>query len=143
MAGIGAEFLRALKSIFGDNASGTRSSAGATSGFTRTRIVNGPAHLHRIWGAADPVTNAADTQAFWSLDDSATSASGSAGAAIIGQFIGETTGSSMVSNQPFLETFIPPIPFDTGLTFNYTATGTGTGLRYSLWYSLRRTDGIF
>src|SRR3990172_6003487 len=95
-------FNDALNNIFGRTAGGKRITGGPTSGITRTVLVANPVKLHRVFVINDPLTNAADTQAFWSLDDSILTASGSGGAAIIGQFIGEVTGSNLVSNQPFL-----------------------------------------
>lgn len=124
-------FKDALENIFGKQGAGTRSSNSAVAGITRTRIVNGPARLHRCWVSADTITNAASTVAFWSLDDSNVSASGSAGNAVIGDFVNNTSGTG----HEFVQTFVPPIQFDNGLTFNYTATGTGTGLKYSFWFS--------
>lgn len=123
-------FADALNNIL--NKDGTRSSA-AVSGITRTRITSQATKLHRAMVLNDVTTNGATTVAFWSLDDSATSASGSGGAAVIGQFINNSTAAA--NNQPYMMTFTPPIQFDTGLTFNYTATGTGTNLRYSFWFS--------
>lgn len=136
--GIMREFNSALKNTFGSM--GQIFSAGPTSGITRTRHYSGACELNAIWVAADILTAAADTQAFWSIDDSAVSASGSAGAAIVGGFIGETTAYGQ--ERVIFWEFMRPIPLANGLTFNYTATGTGCALRYSIWITPKRDPSL-
>lgn len=135
--GLGRELTAALRGQL--ESAGTRSSAGSTSGITRTRIYSGPCYLNAITVIPDDA-NAPTTTAFWSIDDSAVSASGSGGAAIVGSYIHQTTAAS--DFKPYVESFLRGLPLDNGLTFNYTATGTGLGLRYSVWYTPKKDPSL-
>lgn len=127
---IAREFKFALNDQF--QSAGARSSAGPTVGITRTRIYSGPCWLNAI-SVIPEDANGPTTTAFWSIDDSATSASGSGGAAIVGSYVHQSTAAS--DFRPYVESFPRGLFLETGLTFNYTATGTGLGLRYSIWYT--------
>lgn len=133
--GLGRELTAALKGQF--QSAGSRAAANV-SGITRTRIYSGPCWLFGISVIPDDA-NAPTTTAFWSIDDSNVSATGSAGLAIVGAAIHPSTAAS--DWVPYVEMFPRGLFLDSGLTFNYTATGTGMGLRYTLWYQPQSTAG--
>ena len=135
--GILREFSEALKGQF--QSAGIRSSAGPTSGITRTRIYSGACWLNAITVMPD-YSGVPSTISFWSIDDSNVSASGSAGSAVVGSYFAVATGAA--NSGTYTQHFPRGLALDNGLTFNYTATGTGLALRYSVWYTAKKEPVI-